>query len=126
MAGDNDTEEVGAAGGSDGADGLGRAHRLGYLGVGAGFAAGDFEQGLPDALLEGGGADVEGEGGGGGVFGEAGEDEADGFGECGIVGCGAEDGLGEAFAKFYCGFDFGVCEEDSAEAPGGGCDQELA
>ena len=86
VAGDDDGEEVGAAGGADGADGLGRADGLGDLGVGAGFAAGDFEQGLPDALLEGGGADVEGEGLRSGVFGETGEDKLDGFGEGGVGG----------------------------------------
>ncbi len=79
VAGDYDGEQVRAASGADGANGFRGADGIGDLGVGAGLAAGDLEESLPDALLEGGGADVEGEGLRGGVFGEAGEDEAYSF-----------------------------------------------
>jgi len=65
---------------------------------------------------------VEGEGGGGGGFGEAGEDEADGVAEIGVVA--AEGGLGEAVAEFDGGVGVGVREEDGAEAAGGGGDEE--
>ena len=64
VAGDGDGDGVGADGGGDGAGGGGPAEFAGDLGVAAGFAAWDLLQRLPDALLEGGGADVEREGGG--------------------------------------------------------------
>jgi len=99
VTGDDDGEEVGAAGGADGANGFGGADGFGDLGVGPGFAAGDFEESLPDALLEGGGANVEGEGLSGGMFGETGEDKGYRFDEV-LIGCGKpEDGLGKLFAE---------------------------
>ena len=60
MAGDGDGDGVGGAGGGDGAGGGGLAERAGEGGVAARLAARDLLQGAPDALLEGGGADVEG------------------------------------------------------------------
>src|SRR5438105_15858225 len=53
-AGDGDSEGVGGAGAGDGAGGARGAELLGDLGGGGGFAAGDFAELSPDALLEGG------------------------------------------------------------------------
>jgi hypothetical protein len=81
MAGDDHGEQVRTAGGSYGSDGFGRADGCGDLGVGAGLAARNVEEGAPDTLLEGSGPDVEGESSGGGGFAEVGEDKADGLGQ---------------------------------------------
>ncbi len=85
MAGDGEGERVGRAGGGDGARGGGLPELFGEGGVAEGLPRGDGLERLPDAVLEGGGADVEGEGGGAGVLGEVGEDEVDGVGEPGSL-----------------------------------------
>ena len=72
MAGDVGRDGVGSAGGADGSDGVRRSDGFGELAVGAGFATGDGSEGVPYALLEGGGADVERELPGCGGFGHVG------------------------------------------------------
>ncbi len=59
MAGDGDGNAVGGAGTGDGAHGLRRADTFGELRVADSGASGDLAQGLPDALLEGGAADIK-------------------------------------------------------------------
>jgi hypothetical protein len=76
------------------------AKLAGEFGVAAGFAAGDLLQSLPDALLEGSGADVEREGCGQRVFGGLAGDEGDGVGEpAGVAFGGDQLGLVETLAQ---------------------------
>ena len=107
--------------------GGGPAKFAGEFGVAAGLAAGNLLQRLPDALLEGGGADVEREGGGEGMLGGLAGDEGDGVGEpAGVAFGGDELGLVEALAQI--GDELGVvaAEGDGADAGGSGGDQHAA
>ena len=127
MAGDGDGDRVRADGCGDGAGGRGAAEFAGKVGVAAGFAARDLLQGLPDALLEGGGADVEREGRGEGMLAGLAGDEGDGVCEpAGVALGGDELGLVEALAQV--GDELGVvaAEGDGADAGGGGGDEHAA
>jgi hypothetical protein len=59
VAGCDDGDRVAAVGGTDGADRLGHTDLAGDLGVGAGFAERNGQQGCPDFLLEFGAGEIE-------------------------------------------------------------------
>ncbi len=121
MAGDGDGQAVGSAGGGDGAGGFGGAEGFGDLGVAGGFAGGDGAQSGPDALLEGGAANVQREiGFGGGAF-----DEGDDVAEEGCVRR-FDSGVGELAGEV--GLEGGgvVAEGDGADARCGGGDEDVA
>ena len=127
VTGNGDGDGIGSAGGSYGAGGGGGAEVACDGAVGAGFAAGDVLEGFPDALLEGGGADVEREGGGEGVFARLAEDEGEGFGEPAAVAFGGDElSLVEAGSEI--GYELGIvaAEGDGADAAVGGGGEHAA
>lgn len=133
VAGDREGDGVGGTRGGDGAGGQGLAELTREGAVAESLAARDLLEGLPDAELKCGGADVERKALGGGVFGEVGEDKLNGSGEPGLgrVGWGGggvfeEVGFGEAGPEVGAEAGVSVGEGDGADAGGGGGDQGAA
>ena len=124
VAGDEDGYGVGSAGGAYGSDGIWASDSGGELGVALGGSGGDFAEGLPDPLLEGGSLDVEGKVSGlGGVV----DLFDDGFGPLVEVFVALGDGgFGEGLAEVFDELGFGVAEADGADASGGAGDDDEA
>lgn len=92
VAGDNDGRRVGCAGTSNCTNRGRLADFLSKLRVSAGFSSRDGTEGLPDAHLKGGSAEIEGKVERGGMFGELGDDLIEHGGE---IGTRLEVGSGE-------------------------------
>ena len=124
VAGNEDGYGVGSAGGSYGPYRGWASDLGGQLSVALGGSGGDFAQGLPDPLLEGGSPDVEGQVSGlGGVV----DLFDDGFGPLvEVIVTLGDGGFGEGLAEFFDELGFRVAEAHGADASGGAGDDDEA
>jgi hypothetical protein len=123
VAGDDYGGGIGSAGSGYGS-GCGRlSDFFGELRVGPGFSARNGAEGLPDAHLKGGCAEIEGQVERGGMFRELRENLIEHGREFGI---GLEIGGGELLAELGGGFSVSGCGNDRAQALFGCGDEDVA